>query len=40
MDGLLFDWMRKRKLRTTLSDAEIERRTGGAQKRGIYFGVW
>jgi arylsulfatase A-like enzyme len=40
MDGLLFDWLRRRKLRTTLSDAEIEQRTGGAQKRGIYFGVW
>lgn len=40
MDRLLFDWMCKRRLRTTVSDAELERRSGGAKSRGIYFGVW
>ena len=40
MESHLFDWLRRRRLRTTISDAELERRTGGAQKRGIYFGVW
>ncbi len=40
LEAQLFDWLRRRRLRTTISDAELERRTGGAEKRGIYFGVW
>ncbi|MCW0232121.1 MAG: alkaline phosphatase family protein [Ferrovibrio sp.] len=36
----LFDWLRQRRIRTTLSDAEVEKRTGTAKARGMLFGVW
>jgi arylsulfatase A-like enzyme len=36
----LFDWMRTRRMRTTISDAEIEKRTDTHKDRGILFGVW
>ncbi|QDO98583.1 alkaline phosphatase family protein [Ferrovibrio terrae] len=36
----LFTWMRQRRIRTTLSDADVEKRTGTAKARGILFGVW
>lgn len=36
----LFEWLRRRRSRTTLSDAEVETRTGTAKARGILFGVW
>ena len=40
MSDRLFEWMRKRKLRTTLSNYEIAKRTGKAKERGYLFGVW
>lgn len=36
----LFDWLRARKIRTTLSDADVERRTDTHKRRGILFGEW
>ena len=36
----IFIWMRKRKLRTALSNNEIANRTGKAKERGYLFGVW
>ena len=36
----LFDWITKRKLRTTLSNSEIASRTGKGKKRGYFIGVW
>ncbi|MEC7396599.1 MAG: sulfatase/phosphatase domain-containing protein [Pseudomonadota bacterium] len=40
MSDRLFAWMRKRRLRTALSNADIAKRTGSAKKRGYFFGVW
>ena len=40
MSDRLFEWMRKRKLRTSLSNVDIGKRTGSAKKRGYLFGVW
>lgn len=40
MERRLFDWFRSRRLRVTISDAEIERRTGTAKARGYRFGEW
>ncbi len=40
MDGRLFTWVRRRRLRTTLSDAQIVARTGKARDRGYIFGAW
>ncbi|MBM3490795.1 MAG: phosphonate monoester hydrolase [Alphaproteobacteria bacterium] len=36
----LFEWLRGRRVRTTLSDDEVARRTGTARQRGILIGVW
>ncbi len=36
----LFAWLRARRLRTTMSDDEVARRTGASRKRGYYIGVW
>jgi len=36
----LFDWMRTRKLRPTLSNKEIASRTGKGKQRGYLIGVW
>jgi len=36
----LLQWMSERKLRTTLSDEEVEARTNTAAKHGIYIGAW
>ena len=36
----LFAWLRRRKLRPTLSNAEIASRTGTARERGYLFGIW
>lgn len=36
----LFDWLRGRRIRTTLSDEEVERRTDTHKDRGYLFGVW
>ncbi len=36
----LFKWLRSRKMRITIADAEVERRTDTHKKRGFIFGVW
>ncbi len=36
----LFDWIRQRRLRTTMPDDVIAARTGRAHERGYMFGVW
>lgn len=40
LDARLFEWLRHRRIRTTMSDTEVEARTGSARARGILFGVW
>ena len=40
LDERLFDWLRHRRLRFTISDARIEELTGSARQRGYLFGVW
>lgn len=40
MEARLSAWLRRRRIRTTMSDAEVEMRTGTAKARGILFGVW
>lgn len=40
LEARLTDWLRHRRIRTTMSDAEVEARTGSAKGRGILFGVW
>ena len=40
MRDRLWEWVRERKLRTTLSDAEVRRRTARHKEHGIFFGVW
>lgn len=36
----LFQWLRSRKMRITVSDAEVERRTDTHKSRGVIFGEW
>lgn len=36
----LFQWLRNRRQRSTLTHQEVERRTGNAKARGFLFGVW
>ena len=36
----LFAWLRGRRTRTTLSDADVAQRTDGSRKRGFIIGVW
>ncbi len=36
----LFKWLRTRPIRSTMSEADIAKRTGSAKKRGYLFGVW
>lgn len=40
MHERLFAWLRTRRTRTTLSDAEVANRTGTGKQRGYYIGVW
>lgn len=40
MAARLFEWLRQRRIRTTISNEEVEKRTGNAKTRGILFGVW
>lgn len=40
MAARLFEWLRRRAVRTTISHEDVERRTGNAKARGILFGVW
>lgn len=36
----IYEWLRQRKMRTTISHADVEKRTGTAKARGMLFGVW
>jgi fructose 1,6-bisphosphatase len=36
----LQDWLATAKRRTTVSDAEVERRTDGHRGHGIHIGIW
>jgi arylsulfatase A-like enzyme len=36
----LFDWLARRKRRTTISDALVERGTHAHKRAGVYFGQW
>ena len=36
----LFQWLRNRRQRSTLTHQEVEQRTGNAKARGYLFGVW
>jgi arylsulfatase A-like enzyme len=36
----LFAWLRRRRTRTTISDAEVARRTATGRQRGYLIGVW
>lgn len=36
----LFDWLARRKRRTTISDAMVERATGAHKQAGVFFGQW
>jgi arylsulfatase A-like enzyme len=40
MERKLFAWFRSLRTRVGISDAEVDRRTGSAKKRGYLFGVW
>ena len=40
MHERLFAWMRKRRLRTTMSDDQVASVTGTGKKRGYFIGVW
>ncbi len=40
MEARIAQWLRRRKTRTTISDAAIEPRTDSHKKRGYLFGVW
>ena len=40
LSARLFEWLRHRRGRTTMSDREVEARTGMAKARGMLFGVW
>ena len=36
----LLDWLARRKRRTTISDAQVERGTAAHKQAGVYFGQW
>ncbi len=38
--GRILEWLMGRRMRVTLSDRELERRTGSARARGYHFGLW
>ena len=40
MRDILTDWALHRRMRVTLSDEEVARRTGTHKSRGMPFGVW
>jgi len=40
LSDMLFQWLRLRRHRVGISDAQIEQRTDTAHKRGYLFGVW
>jgi arylsulfatase A-like enzyme len=36
----LFDWLSRRKIRTTITDHEVARRTNRHKQHGVFFGQW
>ena len=40
MRARLLDFLARRKHRTTLTDAQIERATAGHKRAGVFFGQW
>src|SRR3546814_9596996 len=40
MAARLLAWLKQRRVRTTISNEDVEKRTGNAKSRGILFGVW
>src|SRR3546814_11189894 len=40
MAARLLAWLKQRRIRTTISNEDVEKRTGNAKSRGILFGVW
>lgn len=40
MFALLNRWARRQSQRTTISDAQIEARRGGSERKGILIGYW
>jgi arylsulfatase A-like enzyme len=40
MQARLFSWLRNRRMRITLTDEEVARRTGTAKQNGYLIGVW
>ena len=36
----LFDWLARRKRRTTISDERVEQGTGGHKRAGVFYGQW
>jgi arylsulfatase A-like enzyme len=40
MAARLLEWLKQRRIRTTMADDDVEKRTGNAKSRGILFGVW
>ena len=40
MHERLFEWLRKRRTRTVMSDEQVARLTGSHRDRGYLIGVW
>lgn len=40
LEAALFEWSRNRRMRTAIPNESVRAATGGAQKRGYFFGVW
>jgi len=40
LEAALFEWSRNRCIRTAIPNEAVRAATGGAQKRGYFFGVW
>jgi len=40
LEAALFEWSRNRRARTAIPNEGVRAATGGAQKRGYFFGVW
>lgn len=40
LSDAVYEWLRNRKVRTTMCKGEVAARTGTAHSRGYLFGVW
>lgn len=40
LEAALFEWSRNRRIRTAIPNEAVRAATGGAKKRGYFFGVW